>query len=77
MSGVVKAGQLWLNPEHVASMEFDTRHYANAAGATTLVVRMFDGYEHRIQHTPFYLDGVDVYKIADAIAEALKKKVAA
>lgn len=62
--------ELHINPELVASMELDRRHYFNGPGDAVLTVRMFDGNVHRIKHGPQYLNGVDVYAVQKTIAEA-------
>ena len=65
---MVRAGDLWINPQFVASMEMDQRHYANGPGDAVLIVRMQDGAVHRIRHQPGYLDGVDAYQVQAYIA---------
>ena len=69
---MVRAGDLWINPQFVASMEMDPRHYANGPGDAVLIVRMHDGTAHRIKHEAGYLDGVDAYRVRDELARAME-----
>ena len=53
----------------IASVEIDSRHYCNGS-STHLVVTLRNGKIHRFEHTPHYLDGVDVYKLHKEICDA-------
>lgn len=56
----------------VASLEIETRPYAYYPRPPTLIIRMRDGREHRVEHTAGMLDGVDVYEVKRAIETALE-----
>jgi hypothetical protein len=62
---------LTINPAWVASLEIDSRYYMNGPGVPVLIIRMHDGYEHRITHEPFFLGGANIYDLEKRISEAL------
>ena len=62
---------IWVNPNYVASMVVDRRHYMNGPGDSVLIIMMQDGQEHRIKHEPHYYGGADIYKIQSAIEDRL------
>lgn len=66
--------ELFLNPEFVADMVVDRRHYFNGPGDSVLIITMADGREHRIRHEPHYLGGADIYKIQTQVEAALAAK---
>ena len=72
-TGMVCAGRdLLINPQHVMSMEWDRRHYANGPGDSALVIHLVTGKSHRVKHEPQYLDGTDAYAVEKAICAALE-----
>lgn len=72
-AGMVRAGRdLWINPQHVMSLEWDRRHYANGPGDSVLVIRLVTGKEHRVRHEPHCLDGTDAYAVERDIRSALE-----
>lgn len=71
MSLVRITRDLSINPQAIASLSRNARYYMNGSGPTVLTIRMMDGEEHRIEHTPHYLDGNDVYAIERRIEDAL------
>lgn len=54
-----------INPDLVASLEWDRRFYVNGS-SSSLVIRMADGTVHRIEHGY----GVDAYEIEREILGA-------
>ena len=61
-----------INPEFVASMEWEHLHYTNGSNSV-LIITMWDGKVHAVKHQPEYLSGPDACKIAREILAAMKK----
>ncbi|MCO8326818.1 hypothetical protein ABEG10_13940 [Burkholderia cenocepacia] len=55
-----------VNPAHVVSANIESSHYSD----TRLVVEMVTGNVICVTHTPYSLDGVDVYKVYQALLDA-------
>lgn len=51
-------------------MQWERRYYTNGSGPSYLVITMISGAEHRIEHCPHYLDGIDAYAVEREIHEA-------
>ena len=58
---------LAIAPAAVSCATVEQRQYMNSPGPTYLIIRMVDGREHRIEHTPHLMDGVDVYSVLEAL----------
>lgn len=73
MARLVRTGRdSWVNPQHVTSMEWERRHYANGPGDSILVVRLVTGKEVRVRHEPHYLDGTDAHAVEREILAAME-----
>lgn len=59
--------KLAINPHEIISMTWDRRHYTNSS-RNVLVIRMTDGYEHRIEGD----QDIQVYDIEKKIYAALR-----
>ena len=62
---------LMINPGAISYMEWDHRAYINHGGHSVLVITMIDGREHRLEHRPWALGGIDGQAIEKSITEAL------
>ena len=63
MSLVRITSNLSLNTDDVSACVVDQRHYVNGPGPAWLIIRMRDRSEHRVEHTPHLLGGVDIFAI--------------
>lgn len=72
MVGMVKAGDLHINPIHVSHMDWDRRHYANGPGDSFLVVTMTWGEVLRIRHEPHLLGGTNAYDVERGVLDGVK-----
>lgn len=64
---MIKACNLTIDPQFVMTTDWDYHQYANCAGNIYLIIKMVDGSQHRIEHAPHLLGGVDCYKVEGAI----------
>lgn len=63
---LVKCGrELWVNPGHVSTIEWDRGH-----SFTALIVTMLDGRALRVLHQPSHMDGTDCYVVERELTQA-------
>ncbi|OXI36758.1 hypothetical protein [Burkholderia aenigmatica] len=55
-----------VNPIHVVSAKIESSHYSD----TRLIVETVTGSVIYVTHNPYQLDGVDVYKVHQALIDA-------